>query len=97
MVLTFAPSDVITNVKSVSRGTIGSNVENLSATDIRPGDVCSDSTYDLGETLAFGAAVPVANLTGDTVKTTPALLLPGDALLPYSFFPASSFPASFLA
>ncbi|KAE8219041.1 hypothetical protein CF319_g7190 [Tilletia indica] len=35
--------NVIIEVKSVSRDRIGSNAKNVSATDIRPGDVCSAS------------------------------------------------------
>ncbi|KAE8220003.1 hypothetical protein CF319_g6405 [Tilletia indica] len=64
MVVTFAPCSVITEVKSVPGGNIGSNAKSVSAKDIRRGIVCSNSKNNPDEALAFGAAVQVAILSG---------------------------------
>ncbi|GLB36195.1 putative this protein promotes the GTP-dependent binding of aminoacyl-tRNA to the A-site of ribosomes during protein biosynthesis [Lyophyllum shimeji] len=76
MVVTFAPSNVTTEVKSVEmhheqleQGTpgdnVGFNVKNVSVKDIRRGNVCSDSKNDPAkEAASFNAQVIVLNHPG---------------------------------
>merc|ERR1711879_304009 len=82
MVVTFAPSNVTTEVKSVemhhtqlAEGVPGFNVKNVSVKDIRRGNVCSDSKNDPAkESLTFDAQVIVLNHPGEIQKGyTPVL------------------------
>merc|ERR1711899_555453 len=86
MVVTFAPANVTTEVKSVemhhqtlSEGVpgdnVGFNVKNVSVKDIRRGNVCSDSKNDPAkESLTFDAQVIVLNHPGEIQKGyTPVL------------------------
>merc|ERR1711978_653069 len=86
MVVTFAPSNVTTEVKSVEMhhtqlaegvpgDNVGFNVKNVSVKDIRRGNVCSDSKNDPAkESLTFDAQVIVLNHPGEIQKGyTPVL------------------------
>jgi elongation factor 1-alpha len=86
MVVTFAPSAVTTEVKSVEMhheslpeanpgDNVGFNVKNVSVKDIRRGNVCSDSKNDpASETGDFTAQVIVLNHPGQICKGyTPVL------------------------
>merc|ERR1711887_286396 len=86
MVVTFAPSAVTTEVKSVEMhhetldqgvpgDNVGFNVKNVSVKDIRRGNVCSDSKNDPAkEAKAFNAQVIVLNHPGEIQKGyTPVL------------------------
>jgi elongation factor 1-alpha len=76
MVVTFAPSNVTTEVKSVEMhheqlteglpgDNVGFNVKNVSVKDIRRGNVCSDSKNDPAmEAASFNAQVIVLNHPG---------------------------------
>ncbi|TXT10649.1 hypothetical protein VHUM_02154 [Vanrija humicola] len=76
MVVTFAPSNVTTEVKSVEMhheqipeglpgDNVGFNVKNVSIKDIRRGNVCSDSKNDPAkEAASFNAQVIVLNHPG---------------------------------
>jgi len=76
MVVTFAPSNVTTEVKSVEMhheqlvegkpgDNVGFNVKNVSVKDIRRGNVCSDSKNDPAkEAASFKAQVIVLNHPG---------------------------------
>ena len=76
MVVTFAPSNVTTEVKSVEMhheslaeglpgDNVGFNVKNVSVKDIRRGNVCSDSKNDPAkEAASFNAHVMVLNHPG---------------------------------
>ncbi|KAE8227919.1 hypothetical protein CF326_g7166, partial [Tilletia indica] len=76
LVVTFAPSNVTTDVKSVEMhheqlvegqpgDNVGFNVKNLSVKDIRRGNVCSDSKNDPAmEAASFTAQVIVMNHPG---------------------------------
>merc|ERR1712233_273128 len=86
MVVTFAPSNVTTEVKSVEMhhtqlaegvpgDNVGFNVKNVSVKDIRRGNVCSDSkNAPAKESLTFDAQVIVLNHPGEIQKGyTPVL------------------------
>merc|ERR1712010_336449 len=86
MVVTFAPSAVTTEVKSVEMhhetldqgvpgDNVGFNVKNVSVKDIRRGNVCSDSKNDPAkEARTFDAQVIVLNHPGEIQKGyTPVL------------------------
>merc|ERR1719187_993354 len=86
MVVTFAPSNVTTEVKSVEMhheslpeagpgDNVGFNVKNVSVKDIRRGNVCSDSKSDPAkESKSFNAQVIVLNHPGEIQKGyTPVL------------------------
>merc|ERR1711992_409058 len=86
MVVTFAPSNVTTEVKSVEMhhtqlaegvpgDNVGFNVKNVSVKDIRRGNVCSDSKNDPAkESVTFDAQVIVLNHPGEIQKGyTPVL------------------------
>merc|ERR1719197_1561238 len=86
MVVTFAPSAVTTEVKSVEMhhtqleagvpgDNVGFNVKNVSVKDIRRGNVCSDSKNDPAkEAKSFNAQVIVLNHPGEIQKGyTPVL------------------------
>merc|ERR1712217_935477 len=86
MVVTFAPSNVTTEVKSVEMhhtqlaegvpgDNVGFNVKNVSVKDIRRGNVCSDSKNDpAAESKSFNAQVIVLNHPGEIQKGyTPVL------------------------
>merc|ERR1711976_1132184 len=86
MVVTFAPVNVTTEVKSVemhheslpeagSGDNVGFNVKNVSVKDIRRGNVASDSKNDPArETVSFTAQVIVMNHPGEIQKGyTPVL------------------------
>merc|ERR1712061_261292 len=86
MVVTFAPSNVTTEVKSVEMhhaqipegvpgDNVGFNVKNVSVKDIRRGNVCSDSkTAPAAESKSFNAQVIVLNHPGEIQKGyTPVL------------------------
>merc|ERR1711937_706621 len=86
MVVTFAPSNVTTEVKSVEMhhqqlaegvpgDNVGFNVKNVSVKDIRRGNVCSDSKSDPAkESVTFDAQVIVLNHPGEIQKGyTPVL------------------------
>lgn len=76
MVVTFAPANVTTEVKSVEMhheqlaegvpgDNVGFNVKNVSVKDIRRGNVCSDSKNDPAmEAASFNAQVIVLNHPG---------------------------------
>merc|ERR1739849_17537 len=80
MVVTFAPSNVTTEVKSVEMhhetltegvpgDNVGFNVKNVSVKDIRRGNVCSDSKNDPAkETDEFKAQVIILNHPGEIRK-----------------------------
>merc|ERR1739848_493732 len=77
MVVTFAPANVTTEVKSVEMphetleagvpgDNVGFNVKNVSVKDIRRGNVCSDSKNDPAkESQSFNAQVIVLNHPGE--------------------------------
>merc|ERR1711912_46052 len=79
MVVTFAPSNVTTEVKSVEMyhqqlaegvpgDNVGFNVKNVSVKDIRRGNVCSDSKSDPAkESITFDAQVIVLNHSASTL------------------------------
>merc|ERR1711887_441310 len=86
MVVTFAPANVTTEVKSVEMhhqqleagvpgDNVGFNVKNVSVKDIRRGNVCSDSKNDPAkEAKSFNAQVIVLNHPGEIQKGyTPVL------------------------
>merc|ERR1739844_821756 len=86
MVVTFAPANVTTEVKSVEMhhqqleagvpgDNVGFNVKNVSVKDIRRGNVCSDSKNDPAkESKSFNAQVIVLNHPGEIQKGyTPVL------------------------
>jgi len=86
MVVTFAPANVTTEVKSVEMhhqtlvegvpgDNVGFNVKNVSVKDIRRGNVCSDSKNDPAkEAVTFDAQVIVLNHPGEIQKGyTPVL------------------------
>merc|ERR1712088_1261629 len=86
MVVTFAPANVTTEVKSVEMhhetldqgvpgDNVGFNVKNVSVKDIRRGNVCPDSKNDPAkEAKAFNAQVIVLNHPGEIQKGyTPVL------------------------
>merc|ERR1711990_1282784 len=86
MVVTFAPANVTTEVKSVEMhhetlpegvpgDNVGFNVKNVSVKDIRRGNVCSDSKNDPAkESKSFNAQVIVLNPPGEIQKGyTPVL------------------------
>merc|ERR1712215_409810 len=86
MVVTFAPVNVTTEVKSVEMhheslpeagpgDNVGFNVKNVSVKDIRRGNVCSDSKNDpAAESKSFNAQVIVLNHPGEIQKGyTPVL------------------------
>jgi len=86
MVVTFAPANVTTEVKSVEMhhaqleqgvpgDNVGFNVKNVSVKDIRRGNVCSDSKNDPAkEAQSFNAQVIVLNHPGEIQKGyTPVL------------------------
>merc|ERR1712050_584051 len=86
MVVTFAPANVTTEVKSVEMhhetldqgvpgDNVGFNVKNVSVKDIRRGNVCSDSKNDPAkEAKSFNAQVIVLNHPGEINKGyTPVL------------------------
>merc|ERR1712036_108805 len=86
MVVTFAPANVTTEVKSVEMhhetleaglpgDNVGFNVKNVSVKDIRRGNVCSDSRNDPAkESKSFNAQVIVLNHPGEINKGyTPVL------------------------
>merc|ERR1712232_1454429 len=86
MVVTFAPANVTTEVKSVEMhhaqipegvpgDNVGFNVKNVSVKDIRRGNVCSDSKNDpAAESKSFNAQVSVLNHPGEIQKGyTPVL------------------------
>merc|ERR1712165_464609 len=86
MVVTFAPANVTTEVKSVEMhhetldqgvpgDNVGFNVKNVSVKDIRRGNACSDSKNDPAkESLTFDAQVIVLNHPGEIQKGyTPVL------------------------
>merc|ERR1711981_566004 len=86
MVVTFAPSNVTTEVKSVEMhhetleagqpgDNVGFNVKSVSVKDIRRGNVCSDSKNDAAkEAKSFNAQVIVLNHPGEIQKGyTPVL------------------------
>merc|ERR1711977_285774 len=86
MVVTFAPSAVTTEVKSVEMhheqleaglpgDNVGFNVKNVSVKDIRRGNVCSNSKQDPAqESKSFNAQVIVLNHPGEIQKGyTPVL------------------------
>merc|ERR1711879_1130247 len=86
MVVTFAPANVTTEVKSVEMhhaqleqgvpgDNVGFNVKNVSVKDIRRGNVCSDSKNDPAkEASSFNAQVIVLNHPGEIQKGyTPVL------------------------
>merc|ERR1712166_183061 len=86
MVVKFAPSNVVTEVKSVEMhhaqipeglpgDNVGFNVKNVSVKDIRRGNVCSDSKKDPAfEAKTFNAQVIVLNHPGEIQKGyTPVL------------------------
>jgi len=86
MVVTFAPANVTTEVKSVEMhhaqleqgvpgDNVGFNVKNVSVKDIRRGNVCSDSKNDPAkEAISFNAQVIVLNHPGEIQKGyTPVL------------------------
>merc|ERR1712110_248576 len=86
MVVTFAPANVTTEVKSVEMhhtqleagvpgDNVGFNVKNVSVKDIRRGNVCSDSKNDPAkEAASFNAQVIVLNHPGEIQKGyTPVL------------------------
>jgi len=86
MVVTFAPANVTTEVKSVEMhhttlvegvpgDNVGFNVKNVSVKDIRRGNVCSDSKNDPAkEAITFDAQVIVLNHPGEIQKGyTPVL------------------------
>merc|ERR1719219_448771 len=86
MVVTFAPANVTTEVKSVEMhhqtlvegvpgDNVGFNVKNVSVKDIRRGNVCSDSKNDpAAESKSFNAQVIVLNHPGEVQKGyTPVL------------------------
>merc|ERR1712156_1148119 len=86
MVVTFAPSNVTTEVKSVEMhhtqlaegapgDNVGFNVKNVSVKDIRRGNVCSDSKNDPAkESISFNSQVIVLNHPGEIQKGyTPVL------------------------
>merc|ERR1719150_661068 len=86
MVVTFAPANVTTEVKSVEMhhtqleagvpgDNVGFNVKNVSVKDIRRGNVCSDSKNDPAkESKSFNAQVTVLNHPGEIQKGyTPVL------------------------
>merc|ERR1712087_359687 len=86
MVVTFAPANVTTEVKSVEMhhaqipeglpgDNVGFNVKNVSVKDIRRGNVCSDSKNDpAAESKSFNAQVIVLNHPGEIQKGyTPVL------------------------
>merc|ERR1719436_820954 len=80
MVVTFAPSNVTTEVKSVEMhheslpeanpgDNVGFNVKNVSVKDIRRGNVASDSKNDPAkESISFNAQVIVLNHPGEIQK-----------------------------
>merc|ERR1712117_464531 len=86
MVVTFAPSNVTTEVKSVEMhhetleagvpgDNVGFNVKNVSVKDIRRGNVCSDSKNDPAkEAATFDAQVIVLNHPGEIQKGYPPVL-----------------------
>lgn len=77
MVVTFAPVNLTTEVKSVEMhhtameeaqpgDNVGFNVKNISVKDVRRGNVCGDSKNDPPkETEEFKAQVFIVNLSGD--------------------------------
>merc|ERR1712165_99346 len=86
MVVTFAPANITTEVKSVEMhhetlaegvpgDNVGFNVKNVSVKDIRRGNVCSDSKNDpAAESKSFNAQVIVLNHPGEIQKGyTPVL------------------------
>merc|ERR1712134_68657 len=86
MVVTFAPANITTEVKSVEMhhetltegvpgDNVGFNVKNVSVKDIRRGNVCSDSKNDPAkECVSFNAQVIVLNHPGEINKGyTPVL------------------------
>jgi len=86
MVVTFAPANVTTEVKSVEMhhetlecglpgDNVGFNVKNVAVKDIRRGNVCSDSKNDPAkESRSFDAQVIVLNHPGEIQKGyTPVL------------------------
>lgn len=86
MVVTFAPSNVTTEVKSVEMhhtqlvegvpgDNVGFNIKNVSVKDIRRGNVCSNSKNDPAkESKTFNAQVIVLNHPGEIQKGyTPVL------------------------
>jgi len=86
MVVTFAPANVTTEVKSVEMhhetltegmpgDNVGFNVKNVAVKDIRRGNVCSDSKNDPAkESKSFNAQVIVLNHPGEISKGyTPVL------------------------
>merc|ERR1712025_773575 len=86
MVVTFAPANITTEVKSVEMhhesiaeavpgDNVGFNVKNVSVKDIRRGNVASDSKNDPAkESLSFNAQVIVLNHPGEIQKGyTPVL------------------------
>ena len=80
MVITFAPNQLTTEVKSVEMhhealpeavpgDNVGFNVKNVSVKDIRRGNVCSDSKNDPAkESKSFNAQVIVLNHPGEIQK-----------------------------